>query len=450
MSSEEQEMMARISQLAGRINRHKSQQAGTAPSASHPHQHHPYRAPVPAPAPHPQNHHHGPGYAGSGWRRGAGYGASRVYRGGSGKPVYRHKSLVLNGARQPAQSTEPDSGVASESSNSSWVSKNDRHLQLINASVYEKDAQARAQAIEQTRQQKMALKDERERAKLMKHINRVVNSGGSTNPQASTNKFQITVQGIPFLVVNNGSKLVKAPGDNNSAKATPKTAVVGGVKFYRSKNGNLYRHGIVKAQRRSGIVKKVNVPCRMFSTTGSCSQGPRCRYIHDPSKVAICKDFLQKGECANGDSCDLSHDLTPERTPTCLHFAKDNCTNPNCRYAHVKVSPGALVCRPFGIFGYCEKGAACPDRHAFECPDFSNTGVCKTKGCKLLHRERASVLRKMNAAEKNGDDESMEDVSSDEDGDSVDSYDVDSDEVEEFIGQDDNFDFTEQKDFIEL
>jgi len=26
-------------------------------------------------------------------------------------------------------------------------------------------------------------------------------------------------------------------------------AVIGGVKFYRSKNGNLYRHGIVKAQR---------------------------------------------------------------------------------------------------------------------------------------------------------------------------------------------------------
>lgn len=62
-------------------------------------------------------------------------------------------------------------------------------------------------------------------------------------------------------------------------------AIIGGVKFYRSKNGNLYRHGIVKAQRyvslhddiqplmysvtrRSGVVKKVNVPCRMFSTTG--------------------------------------------------------------------------------------------------------------------------------------------------------------------------------------
>lgn len=275
-------------------------------------------------------------------------------------------------------------------------------------------------------------------------------------------------------------------------------AVIGGVKFYRSKNGNLYRHGIIKAQRyvsrhgdirpltyrnprRSGIVKKVNVPCKAFSTTGislqsripsgydcawntvcmraatnhtsilgSCPKGPRCRYIHDPSKVAICKDFLQKGECANGDGCDLSHELTPQRTPTCLHFAKDHCTNPNCRYAHVKLAPGALVCRPFGVYGYCEKGAECPERHSLECPDFSNTGVCKTKGCKLLHRERASVLRKNTARDNQSDDAEMEDLSSDEDGDSVDSHDVDSDEVEEFIGQDDDFDFSEQKDFIQL
>jgi len=122
---------------------------------------------------------------------------------------------------------------------------------------------------------------------------------------------------------------------------------------------------------------------------------------------------------------------------------------PDCKYAHVKVSPAAPVCRSFGKFGYCEKGASCPDRHAFECPDFSNNGVCKTKGCKLLHRERASVLRKVNAREMNGEDEEMADVSSDDE--TVDGDDVDSDEVDEFIGQDENsLDFAEQKDFIEL
>jgi hypothetical protein len=169
--------------------------------------------------------------------------------------------------------------------------------------------------------------------------------------------------------------------------------------------------------------------------------------MHDPDKVAVCKDFLQQGECVMGEACDLSHDLTPERTPPCLHFAKDNCTKPNCRYAHVKVSPGAPVCRSFGIYGYCEKGADCPDRHAFECPDYSNTGVCRSKSCKLPHRERASALRKARTVK----DEEVEDLSSDDDGESVDSNDVDSDEVDEFLGQHDtdDVDFMERN-YIEL
>jgi hypothetical protein len=444
-------------------------------------------------------------------------------------PVYRNRTLILNGGSQQNQSGDADSGATSDASTSSWVTKNDRHLQLINSNVYKKDVEARTLAMEQTRRQKLALRDKQERAKLINHLNRMVNSGafGTANQQTTAGKYEIAVQGVRFVVAKNGSKLVKVPGasrrcatasqdthigagDGNSAKATPKMAVIGGVKFYRSKNGNLYRHGIVKAQRyvsrdrgggqltpafstrQSGAVKKVNVPCKMFSMTGnsnfldrrppeqhvsdrasvsqppedsltsftgSCTQGPRCRYVHDPHKVAICKDFLQHGDCPNGDHCDLSHDPIPERTPTCLHFARDSCTKPDCRYAHVKVSPAAPVCRDFGFYGYCQRGAGCADRHAFECPDFSNTGVCKNKGCKLPHRERASVLRRGGATSGgrdlfNGvDDEEMEDLTSDDDdGESIDEDDVDSDEVDEFIGPDENgdLDFAEQKDFIEL
>lgn len=76
------------------------------------------------------------------------------------------------------------------------------------------------------------------------------------------------MEGIRFRVANNGSKLVKIPGapqpplfcarilahrlmsgDPNGPKATPKMALVGGVKFHRSKNGNMYRQAIVKAHR---------------------------------------------------------------------------------------------------------------------------------------------------------------------------------------------------------
>jgi hypothetical protein len=80
----------------------------------------------------------------------------------------------------------------------------------------------------------------------------------------------------------------------------------------------------------------------------------------------------------------------------------------------------------------------------FECPDFSNTGVCKNKGCKLLHRERASVLR--NKA-SNGNDEDMADLSSDEDEGAA-PDDIDSDEVEEFIGNDEVDELDLSKDFI--
>ncbi|KAK4154651.1 hypothetical protein C8A00DRAFT_42593 [Chaetomidium leptoderma] len=476
-SAEDREMMERIGRLAGQINRHRNQQAGF----------------VPAP---PARPHH-PGYS-SGWRRGG-----FPHRGGhtgARMPVYRNRSLVLNNGSQQNPSGDADSGATSDASTSSWVTKNDRHLQLINSNVYKKDAQARTAAIEQTRRQKLAMRDKQERAKLISHLNRMVNSGGfgtAANQQTAADKYEIAVQGVRFVVAKNGSKLVKVPGDGNSAKATPKMAVIGGVRFYRSKNGNLYRHGIVKAQRyvswdlgagqltpvfydrQSGAVRKVDVPCKQFSMTGnsifldrrphratslslrpgfgSCTQGPRCRYVHDPHKVAICKDFLQQSECLNGGNCDLSHDPIPERTPTCLHFGRDSCTKPDCKYAHVKVSPAAPVCRDFGFYGYCAKGANCPDRHAFECPDFTNTGTCKIKGCKLPHRERASVLRRGAGARdlSNMEDEEMGDVSSDDDdddGESIDDDDVDSDEVDEFIGTDEDggLDFAEQKDFIEL
>lgn len=295
-------------------------------------------------------------------------------------------------------------------------------------------------------------------------------------------------------------------GDDNAAKTTPRHAIIGGVNFYRSKNGNLYREGIIRAQRydptllgqtystwrslgstdteyhrRNGLVKKVDMPCREFSTTGtsfpleicsstfinmtlievgssldmltfvpigSCIKGPRCRYIHDPTKVAICNAFLQKGICSLGESCDLSHDSTPERSPACLHFARGHCSNDKCHYSHVNVSPTALVCRDFGIYGYCEKGAICTERHVNECPDFSNTGVCNTKCCKLMHRHKAAVIRR-NTAEA---DDQTSDLSSDEELEEIDSDDVDSDELE-YVGDGESVadsDILMQRDYVHL
>lgn len=150
--------------------------------------------------------------------------------------------------------------------------------------------------------------------------------------------------------------------------------------------------------------------------------------------MAICKDFLQTGKCRSGDSCDLSHEPSPHRSPVCVHFLRGRCSNPECRYTHVRVTPGAPVCRDFAVLGYCERGEECTDRHVYECPDYANTGVCKKKKCTLPHVDRAGQLRKATASKSETtppDGEEEEDVSSEEEEyDEIDSDDVDSDELD--------------------
>lgn len=174
---------------------------------------------------------------------------------------------------------------------------------------------------------------------------------------------------------------------------------------------------------------------RLTGRLGSCAKGPRCRYLHDPTRVAVCRDFLKEGKCGGGDSCDLSHELRAERVPNCVHYARGHCAKADCPYTHSKAEPGAAVCEAFGFLGYCDKGSECTERHVFECPDFSNTGSCKAKGCKLLHRERASVLRAQVAT--------SDDVSSSSE--SAGSNDVDSDEVADFVEAE-----SEEEDFLRV
>ena len=198
-------------------------------------------------------------------------------------------------------------------------------------------------------------------------------------------------------------------------------------------------------------------------TVGRCLKGPVCPFIHDPSTVAICLDYLQKGTCAAGESCDLSHNSTPERVPACVHYLRGHCSNPECRYAHVRVNPSAPVCRDFATLGYCGKGARCAERHVHECPDYANTGICGKQLCHLPHVDRAGQIRKHaanatgNAAEggsvKLPNEDS--DMSSDEgEFDEIDSDDVDSDSLDEDVMDlSDNIEahaLTQQQDFVKL
>ena len=145
-----------------------------------------------------------------------------------------------------------------------WVTKRDRHMQLINSSIYDKDSQARNKAIEETRRQKLLRKDQREKQKIERRLGTL-----TTHPSqkvAGSAVHEISINGLRFHVADSGSKLVRIRGGylhcetypcgssqlsgaNDSASTTPKQTSIGGVSFLRSKNGNLYRSGIVKARR---------------------------------------------------------------------------------------------------------------------------------------------------------------------------------------------------------
>jgi hypothetical protein len=352
MASEDQEILAKISQLAGlsfrhfvcgqkahapagQINRHKNRTEHPNTYAGVQKQSRPYASasnrmgPTSKGVNHarqtdlPEDYPHQP------WRptRG-GYSARGRGRGGASQ-IHRHKTLVLNNSAASAESTTPTSEQGATSASHSgqntpqpptWVTKTDRHLQLINPAIYEREAQTRAKAMEETRKLKLKQKDEREKLRFTKHLERLqyADPTSQKHGHAPAPIHEILIQGIKFRVTNNGSKLVKTPGedlftllcsrrdaisnkpgsqctgDENAAKATPKMATVGGVRFYRSKNGNMYRSGIVKAQRyaipdtidhlgrpgperlikkcaRKHMVKKIDEPCKIFSTTGTFS-----------------------------------------------------------------------------------------------------------------------------------------------------------------------------------
>ncbi|KAK8203858.1 CCCH zinc finger protein [Phyllosticta capitalensis] len=441
--SEDRELQAKIAALSGKINLAKQrEQTGQGQQPSY-----------------------GYGRGSANWApyRGTPYGAPR----GRGGKVFNNRTLVLNSSGPRAQSSAPSTPNATtpnaeatpspRADGNGWVVKRDRHMQLINPAIYDKVSQQRAKDMEQTAEQRRQQRSLRERAKLNKHFQAsampvTTNAGIHTQtPSTASQSYEIDVEGVRFRVADGGSKLIRVSTDPNTARVTPKHAKIGGVTFLRSKNGNLYRAGIVKT-RQIKPVKKISEPCPRFTTTGTCSKGPQCRYQHDPHKVAICKDFLLRNNCPLGEACDLSHEPTAHRVPACLHFLRGNCTNDYCRYAHIRVNPSAPVCRAFGTIGYCEKGPECTERHVFECPDYANHAVCRNPKCRLPHVDRAGQIRKAAGAQSSALDSVEMDISSDDEA-QINSDDVDSDaEIEEEIimtdADDQGHEVSRQQDFI--
>ena len=152
-------------------------------------------------------------------------------RGQAGKIVanpHRNRTLVLNNALGPSlpssEEHSPKSTPAStkavhsedeeplpRQSTNGWVTKRDRHMQLINSSVYDKETQARRRAMEETRRQKAFKKDQREKQKIERHLNALNFRTG----QAMDVVHKVLINGLSFQVADGGSKLVRIRGENH-------------------------------------------------------------------------------------------------------------------------------------------------------------------------------------------------------------------------------------------
>ena len=210
----EQDLLDQIQQLAGKpsiyypsndigaINRHKD---GRPDSGTLPHSldmtHHPvssYRGRGhPSRRPYQRTSHPSP----------LKHTASRGHpysRGRASAPVSRHRTLVVS-QPQP-ESTSTTMQEAGSSSSPQWVAKRDRHMQLINASVYEERAQARQNEILETKNkrllERLGRRDKLERTKLYGFLKRK----GQGN--------QVSVLGNLFRVTAQGNKLEKYQGPN--------------------------------------------------------------------------------------------------------------------------------------------------------------------------------------------------------------------------------------------
>ncbi|KAN0084781.1 hypothetical protein V8E54_001248 [Elaphomyces granulatus] len=410
--TEDQDLLAKIGQLAGQINQRKNQHAQ------------PQRPFSGRPCAPSRGSRHPPGWA--------------PYRGRGS--THRNRTLVLNNSKSSGADTTPPPGVSSDIDNeikpsgfNGWVAKRDRHMQLINSAIYDKETQARTRAIEETRMLKAHRRAKLEEDKVVRYAQSIGrqhlgNVSGSTTASYPAS-YQILVNDIPFQVARGGSKLIRISsalltrnlasraglpflGDPNTANNTPKRVTVGGVAFVRSKNGNLHRLGAEPATR--GLL------AAMFTI--------RIKLPSARNSSKLVTVVLER--CA---IFPMNHRLTDPL------FA---CIS----------SEGVVRTRNVVIL----MGAECEERHAYECPDYANGGICNKNKCTLPHVDRAGQIRK-NAANKAGTptpDEDKDDVSSEgEEYDEIDSDDVDSDglgdDPVELIGSGvDSGELAGQQDFV--
>ncbi|KAL8849889.1 MAG: hypothetical protein Q9221_005155 [Calogaya cf. arnoldii] len=246
--SEDQELLARIGQLAGQINLHKTQ-----PSS--------YQNTVPEqPSPRPSGFAVSRGHAAWKPSRPAPYQLPPGRGRGAYRPYNRNRSLVVNNGTPQSSSPQTLESPVSNSTNEApqqapaYVTTTGRHKQYINASVLAKVTEQRKRAIEESQQQKAQRHDQWERQRMHQYVAALDaeqhESIGQGYPHTSDGTHEINIDGLSFQVLKGGSKLVRI---FDTLRPTPKRANVQGVTFVRSKQGNLYRSGVVRASKKCDL-----------------------------------------------------------------------------------------------------------------------------------------------------------------------------------------------------
>ena len=62
--------------------------------------------------------------------------------------------------------------------------------------------------------------------------------------------------------------------------------------------------------QKTNSFKRNEECCLFYMRYGRCRAAGKCVFVHDSSKVAVCRSFLQ-GQCTHGDACLLSHQIDP-------------------------------------------------------------------------------------------------------------------------------------------
>lgn len=158
--------------------------------------------------------------------RGASYGRGRGRVGKAAVNPHRNRTLVLRNtttSQTPVDgtstldsrqvdtlTTRPESHDGNETLHSAqgWVTKRDRHMQLINSAIYDKETQTRNKAIEETRKQKALRRDQREKQKIERHLR-----AHEVYSAATPAVHEITVNGLRFHILDGGSKLARIRGE---------------------------------------------------------------------------------------------------------------------------------------------------------------------------------------------------------------------------------------------